>query len=71
METVVIKSAFIQGLINRYHFETSFQGGQTGGEGGTPFKMSWLPRGRSQFQYIFSFGQYRGRGKWNSTLSKV
>ena len=29
----MIKSAFIQGLINRYHFEASFQGGQTGGEG--------------------------------------
>ena len=27
----MIKSAFIQGLINRYHFEASFQGGQTGG----------------------------------------
>ena len=29
----MIKSAFIQGLINRSHFEASFQGGQTGGEG--------------------------------------
>ena len=27
----MIKSAFIQGLINRYHFEASFQGGRTGG----------------------------------------
>ena len=30
----MIKSAFIQGLINRYHFEASFQGGQTGGREG-------------------------------------
>ena len=31
----MIKSAFIQGLINRSHFEASFQGGRTGrgGEG--------------------------------------
>ena len=31
----MIKSAFIQGLINRYHFEASFRGGRTGrgGEG--------------------------------------
>ena len=27
----MIKSAFIQGLINRSHFEASFQGGRTGG----------------------------------------
>ena len=26
----MIKSAFIQGLINRYHFEASFQGGRPG-----------------------------------------
>ena len=26
----MIKSAFIQGLINRYHFEASFQGGRRG-----------------------------------------
>ena len=35
LETVVVKSAFLQGLINRSHFEASSQGGRTGrgGEG--------------------------------------
>ena len=71
LETVVIKRAFLQDLINRYHFEASFQRGREGGGGGTAFKTSWLPRGRSQFQYIFSFGHCRGRGKWNRLSSKV
>ena len=31
METVVIKNAIAQGLINRFHFEVSFQGDQKGG----------------------------------------
>ena len=34
LETVVINSFFLQGLINRSHFEASFQGGQTGALGG-------------------------------------